>query len=94
MSRRTERKLLSIDAGRTASEIDVITDNAMIQFKSGASRGSEIAAQVKNTEKFTDRPIVDLVNHVSEKGARSVRRAEKKGVLVTNDFGLLVDIIK
>ncbi len=80
--------------GRIHGEIDIVTDNALIQFKNGASSANAVIEQVtEKTEPFVTRPVIAFINDTGKAGSRTVKGAGDK-ILVTNDFDTLVSVIK
>jgi len=79
--------------GKILAEIDVITKNAVVQYKDGPRSAFAIITQVRKIERFVDRPIVVFIKDTSKAGMRTVRSVGGK-VSVTNDFDLLVSMIK
>ena len=82
------------EGGRVLGEIDVVTENALIQFKNGPSSAHAVIDQVAlRTEPFVSRPVVTFINDTGRAGARTVNGAGSR-VLITNDFSTLVEVLR
>jgi len=82
------------EGGRILGEIDVVTPNALIQFKNGASSAAAVIEQVVDkTEPFVTRTVVAFINDTGKAGARTVKNAGSR-ILITNNFDTLVGAIK
>jgi hypothetical protein len=82
------------EGGRILGEVDVVTEQALIQFKNGPSSARAVIDQVTTrTEPFVNRPVIAFINDTGRAGERTVRGAGRH-ILVTNDFSLLVDVIR
>jgi RHS repeat-associated protein len=80
--------------GNTLGEIDVVTENALIQYKDGYSSAFDIIEQVReNTEPFVSRTVVAFVNGRNRDVSTVVQKAARH-VWVTNDFQVLLDKIR
>jgi len=75
-------------------ESDAIWDLHPIQYKNGSSSAYEVINQVmQRTEPYVTRPVVAFINGAGRAAERTVRLAGRH-ILVTNDFDLLVNVIK
>jgi hypothetical protein len=82
------------EGGQVLGEVDVVTQNALIQYKDGASSAFEVIEQVTvKTEPYVHRPVVTFVNSTGRAGNRTVTGAGRH-VIVTNDFDALVELLK
>ena len=82
------------EGGQILGEIDVVTENALIQFKNGPSSAQKVIDQVTlRTEPFVSRPVITFINDAGRAGARTVSGAGSR-VLVTNDFQTLIDMLR
>ena len=80
--------------GGALGEIDVVTENALIQFKSGGNSARDVIEQVTlKTEPYVNRPVVAFIAGTGRDAARTVRLAGRY-ILITGDFKTLVDVIK
>ena len=58
--------------GNPLGEVDVVTENALIQYKNGPSSASDIIEQVQEkTEPYVDRPVVAFINDEGKAGNRN-----------------------
>jgi RHS repeat-associated protein len=82
------------EGGRVLGEIDVVTQNALIQFKNGPSSARAVIDQVTlRTEPFVSRPVITFINDAGRAGTRTVNGAGGR-ILITNDFATLVDVLR
>ena len=79
--------------GRYLGEVDIVTKNAIIEYKHGSSSAYAVIKQVRNVEPNVSRPVVVFINDTAKAGARTVRGAGGK-ILITNDFNLLVEVVR
>lgn len=80
--------------GNEHGEVDVVTQEALIQFKNGVSSAHAAIDQVQlRTEPFVDRPVVVFINNRGPAGRKTVDKAKGK-VLITNNMEELVGLIK
>ena len=81
--------------GTVLGEVDVVTENALLQYKDGPSSARDVIEQVtRKTLPFVDRPVITFINSTGKAGDRTVRFAAARGLIITNDFSTLVDVIK
>lgn len=82
------------EGGQVLGEVDVVTDNALIQFKNGSSSARAVIDQVTlRTEPFVNRPVITFINDAGRAGARTVSGAGSR-IPITNDFAILVDVLR
>jgi hypothetical protein len=82
------------EAGRDLGEIDVITDNALIQYKNGVASAQDVLAQVLDrSEPFVSRPVITFINGTGRAAERTLTGAGPR-IMITNDFDLLVDMLR
>ncbi|MGZ5909849.1 MAG: RHS repeat domain-containing protein, partial [Reyranella sp.] len=93
----TNFEIIETASGKVVGEVDVLTTQAAIQYKNGASSAREVITQIEQkTEPYVDTPVVAFVKGANgtEKGAaRTVRNAGSK-VPVTSDMDTLVGAIR
>jgi hypothetical protein len=81
--------------GSPIGEVDIVTDNALIQYKDGSASAHEIIRQVRDrTEPYVNRPVIAFVNNTTRAGERTVAGANRNGVMATNSFDALVALLK
>ena len=81
--------------GKILGEIDVVTENALIQYKNGASSANAVLTQVLDrTLPYVNKPVVTFINDVSRAGQRTVDAVSRQGQLITNKIEDLIGAIK
>ena len=83
--------------GFVVGEIDVLTDNAAIQYKHGASSGPAISKQIsQNTEPFVTVPVVGFIKGAGGRQRAAAVSVRKSGYnhMVTDNLQDLIDVIK
>jgi RHS repeat-associated protein len=78
---------------RKLAEIDVVTPNALIEYKSGSARAPKVIRQNRKAELCTLLPVIVFIDDVGS-GARMTLRRAGRQILITNDFQLLVELIR
>lgn len=82
------------EGGRVLGEVDVVVENALIQFKNGSSSARAVIEQAMlRTEPFVSRPVITFINDSGRAGVRTVSGAGSR-VLIKNDFQTLVDVLR
>jgi hypothetical protein len=77
--------------GKDAGEFDIITNNAIIQYKDGSTSAFQVIRQVRDrSEPFTDRPIFVFVKDTDKAGLRTVKGATGK-VQIFNERDTLIN---
>lgn len=82
------------EANGTVTEVDVVTDNALIQYKSGTASARDLIDQVRNTESYVSRVVVAFVEGSHRGIQRTIQHSANNGVLCTSDFDTLVSLIR
>ncbi|MFE3382787.1 polymorphic toxin-type HINT domain-containing protein, partial [Streptomyces anulatus] len=74
--------------GRTLTDFDIVTRNAVVQVKSGTGKGA--LEQALNTQNLTDYPVIVYLPQGRGSVIKSLQRA---GVMVTRDKNVLLDVL-
>jgi RHS repeat-associated protein len=81
--------------GNVLGEIDVVTKNALIQYKSNVSSARDVLTQVQEkTLPFVNRTVVTFIDSTTRAGQRTVDNAARHGILITNKIEQLIGAIK
>jgi len=90
-------EIIKTATGDVVGEVDVLTRNAAIQYKNGASSADAITKQItEKTEPYIEKPVIGFIrgaNGTTKGAVRTVKNAGKNH-LVTNDIDLLADVLK
>ena len=86
----TEMKVVG-EGGRVLTDADLVIPNAIIEYKSGPGRASDIVRQVQQRiEPNETRPVVVYGESLSEE---TIRRAGSK-IVITKDIEVLSEVVK
>jgi hypothetical protein len=94
---KNERIMPNSGLQNAVGEIDVITENAVIQYKNGTpSAGSIITQQIERTIPYVNKPVITFINgKVKDSAINSIiNKVEYNNLLVTNDIKTLINVIK
>lgn len=81
--------------GKIVGEIDVVTKNALIQYKNGVSSANAVLTQVLDrTLPHVDRTVITFINDATRAGQRTVDAVSRRGQLITNKIEDLIGAIK
>jgi len=75
--------------GNVVTELDIETQNSVIQVKSGGGKG--LAKQIQRTQKVTDKPVIGYGPNLKPSVLRQIQR---EGNLVTTELDVLLDVIR
>jgi len=75
--------------GNVVTELDIETQNSVIQVKSGGGKG--LAKQIQRTQTITDKPVIGYGPNLKPSVLRQIQR---EGNLVTTERHLLLDVIR
>ncbi|EWC59269.1 hypothetical protein UO65_5426 [Actinokineospora spheciospongiae] len=75
--------------GKTLTDFDIVTGNAVVQVKSG--NGKKALKQALATQEFTDYPVIA---YVPDARGSVVKGLEKSGIMVTRDKEKLLQVLR
>ncbi|MFI9455914.1 polymorphic toxin-type HINT domain-containing protein [Amycolatopsis sp. NPDC052450] len=75
--------------GKTLTDFDIVTRNAVVQVKTGGGKGALSQAEV--TQGLTDLPVVV---YLPQGRGSVVKSLEKAGFMVTRDKNVLMDVLR